>query len=299
MARLVAVAGVACISFAAIFVRLAGVSPNTAAFFRGAYALPVLFVLWLATRGRAPRTARLRWLAVVSGVFLALDFTFWHRGIALIGAGLATVLANLQVVFVALLAWWIHAERPRRTTWAVLPIVFAGVVLASGVGRADAYGEAPLLGAVLSTGAAVCYAGFILLFRHANRMRTHPAGPMLDATLGLAIGALVFGLSDPALDLTPHWPAHGWLLALALLPQALGWICLGIALPRLPAVETSTLLLLQPVGTMAWGALFLGESPSPIQWLGASLVLAGVGLFGVYRARQVEAAPPSVVPKRS
>ena len=72
---------------------------------------------------------------------------------------------------------------------------------------------------------------------------------------------------------TPTWPAHGWLLILALTSQVAGWLLIGYALPRLPAVETATIILLQPVLTMIWAVLIFSESPSAIQWVGAALVL--------------------------
>jgi drug/metabolite transporter (DMT)-like permease len=276
VARTMAVMGVLGLSFSAIFVRLADVSPNTSAAFRGLYALPFLAVLWATVRKRDARPAALRWRAAAAGVLLALDFTFWHRSIAMIGAGLATVLVSTQVLFVALLAWWVHGERPSGSAAAVVPVVVAGVALSSGVGSADAYGEAPLTGALLAILAGLAYAGFILVLRAANRVGQHPAGPLLDATLGMTAGALLFGLADPGLDLTFHLPAHGWLLALALVVQVFGWLCLAVALPRLPALQTSVLILLQPVGTVAWAWLLFDERLSPTQWLGAALVLLGV-----------------------
>jgi drug/metabolite transporter (DMT)-like permease len=51
-------------------------------------------------------------------------------------------------------------------------------------------------------------------------------------------------------------------------------------------VETATIILLQPVLTMIWAVLIFSEQPSPIQWLGAGLVLAGVGYVAVSRARK-------------
>lgn len=283
--------GVAGLSFAAIFVRLADVSPNTAATFRGLYALPVLLALWWTVRDRDTRSGALRLRAVAAGVLLALDFTFWHRSIALIGAGLATVLVSTQVIFVALLAWVVHRERPTPMAWATVPVVVAGVALSSGVGRQDAYGEAPLTGALLGVLAGLAYAGFILVLRSANRLRQHPAGPLLDATLGMTAGALLFGLADPGLDFTIHLPAHGWLLALAIIVQVFGWLCLAVALPRLPALQTSVLILLQPVGTVAWAWLLFGERLSPLQWLGAAMVLVGVAAVTAPRRTPVATQP--------
>lgn len=103
--HLAAVAGTLSISFSAVFVRLAGVSPDTSAFFRTLYALPALALAWAALRDRDARSGAERALALASGVLLALDLAFWHRTIRDIGAGLATVLANTQVAFVAAAGW--------------------------------------------------------------------------------------------------------------------------------------------------------------------------------------------------
>ncbi len=86
------------------------------------------------------------------------------------------------------------------------------------------------------------------------------------------------GAAGGGLDLAWSWPAHGWLLALALGSQVAGWLLIAYALPRLPAVETSILLLLQPMAAVVWARLFFAEDLSAVQWSGVVLVLAGVAL---------------------
>src|SRR5215210_8542519 len=136
-----AVAGAACIAFSAILVRLADVSPSAAAFYRCAYAVPVLALLALRERRRfGPRSARDRTLAVVAGVFFAADLVLWHHSIAAVGAGLATVLGNVQVVLVPVAAWLVLRERPASTVVAAVPVVLGGVVLISGIVGSGAYG---------------------------------------------------------------------------------------------------------------------------------------------------------------
>src|SRR5471030_560701 len=61
--HLLALLGVLSISFSAVFVRIAAVSPVTATFYRAAYAAPILGLLWLVQRSRDRRDARERWLA--------------------------------------------------------------------------------------------------------------------------------------------------------------------------------------------------------------------------------------------
>jgi drug/metabolite transporter (DMT)-like permease len=63
---------------------------------------------------------------------------------------------------------------------------------------------------------------------------------------------------------------------LALSSQVLGWLLISISLPRLPAVLTSILLMLQPVSTVFLSALILSEAPSAVQLSGVAIVLAGV-----------------------
>jgi len=277
MTRLFALLGILGISFSAILVKQADVSPSTAAFFRTAYAVPVLFLLWALVRRRDRRPASLRWMAGGAGLFLALDLAVWHRSIDLIGAGLATVLANTQVVFVGLAAWVIHRERPTGLAFVTIPVVFAGVVLISGLGRADAFGDDPLGGVAFGLVAGASYTVFLLVFRASNRGLAPTAGPLLDATVGAAIGSLLSGVADPDFSFAVTWPAHGWLLALALVAQVGGWLLIAAALPRVPALETSVMLLLQPMATVLWGFLIFAEYLSAAQWAGVALVLGGVG----------------------
>ena len=62
---------------------------------------------------------------------------FWHHAIEAVGAGLATVLGNLQVIIVGFFAWLLLGERPSRATLLALPVVLAGVILISGVVGAE------------------------------------------------------------------------------------------------------------------------------------------------------------------
>ncbi len=221
-------------------------------------------------------------MAAGAGLFLALDLVLWHRSIDLIGAGLATVLANTQVVFVGVAAWVIYRERPSGLAFVTIPVVFGGVVLISGLGRADAFGDDPVAGVALGVLAGLAYSGFLLMFRASNRELVPTVGPLLDATIGAAVGSLVSGATDPDFSLALVWPEHGWLLALAMVVQVSGWLLIAAALPRLPALETSVTLLLQPMATVLWGFLIFAEHLSGAQWAGVALVLGGVGALTVW-----------------
>jgi drug/metabolite transporter (DMT)-like permease len=289
-----ALTGAVAIAFSGILYRFAEVSPETGAFFRCLYALPALWLLarWEDAR-LGPRPTRPRALAWLAGVFLGVDLIFWHHSIEAVGAGLATVLANTQVVLVGVVAWLVLRERPARTSLAAIPVAMSGIVLISGVLEEGAYGANPPLGALFGVAAGLAYTGFLLALRTGSRDLRRVAGPLYDATLATAFVTLVLGLALGGLRFDEPLGAHVWLVLLALSSQVGGWLLITISLPRLPAVVTSILLTLQPVGSVLFAAALLSERPSLLQLGGTAMILAGLviaSLGGRERARARVAA---------
>ncbi|HEY6790022.1 MAG TPA: DMT family transporter [Trebonia sp.] len=317
-----AILGAACISSSAVVMQLAGSSASMTALARCGIALPVLALLaWLERRrGSARLTQRGRWLARVAGVFLAADLIVWSHAIADIGAGLGTVVTNLQVVIVTLLAWAVLGERPRRSLLIALPVMLGGLVLVGGLTGTGAYGSHPGPGVALGVGVAALYAVYILMLRqatahhgpsagHAAAGQASPIGhgaasrapvveSLFQATLGATAGSAALGLALRDFRLGPAWPALGWLVLLALTSQVLGWLLITTSMPRLPAWLVSALLLVQPVGSLALSAAFLRERPTLPQLAGVALMLAGV-LIAVSRrgreTRQAQDTAPAVL----
>jgi drug/metabolite transporter (DMT)-like permease len=287
-AGLFAVAGALAIAFSAILVRLADVEPSTAAFFRCLYALPFLALLaWWERRRFGPRELGQRRLAWIAGLFFAADLIFWHHAIAAVGAGLGTVLANTQLILVGFAAWVILGEKPGARVIAAVPIVLTGIVLISGVVGPDAYGSDPALGVLFGVLTAIAYSAFLLVLRAGNRDTRRPAGPLFDATASAALACAVAGLALGELDLMPSWPAHGWLLLLAITAQVFGWLVISVSLPRLPAARTSLLLTIQPAAAVIFAMILVDEQPSRVQLLGIVVVLMGI-LWAAGRGQTAE-----------
>ena len=265
---------------------------------RCGFALPVLGVLfWLERRrGADSMTARSRWLARIAGVFLAGDLIMWSHSIADIGAGLGTVVTNLQVVLVALLAWGVLGERPRASLLVALPVMAGGLVLVGGLAGTGGYGSHPAMGVVLGLGVAALYAVYILMLRQATAaghrgQRAPVVAPLLEATIGATAGSAVLGLALRDFRLGGP-PALGWLVLLALTSQVLGWLLITMSMPRLPAWLVSSLLLVQPAGSLILSALFLNERPSAPQLAGVAVVLAGVLIAASKPSRRWSAGKP-------
>ena len=269
--------GAACISASGILVQLAGAGAATTALFRCVLALPLLAALAVREQRRlGPRALRSRLGAVAAGLALSADLVLWNHAIAAVGAGIATVLGNLQVVFVALAAWLLFGERPHRRFLLLLPVVLAGVVLVSGLAGPHAAGLRPAAGVVYGVATSIAYAAFLLILRQTSTASPHVAGPLAEATAGAAGGALVLGLLFGSLQLAPGWHAFWWLLILAISSQTMGWLLITSSLPVLPAAVASLLLLLQPAAAMLLAAVVLGERPSALQIAGAAVVCGGI-----------------------
>ena len=311
-----ATAGAVCISSSAVLMKLASTaSPSVVAFGRCAFALPVLGVLALREHrrwrgpgparerggcgscGAAPMPRRSRWLARLAGVFLAADLILWSHTIAAIGAGLGTVVGNLEVLIISLLAWLVLGERPGRSLVLASPVMLAGLVLVGGladVGGSHAYGTDPALGAGLGVGVAVLFAVYILMLRQATSAAgagTAVAAPLFEATAGAVVGSALLGLVLGDVRLGPPWPALGWIVLLALSSQVIGWLLITVSMPRLAAGTIGALLLIQPAGSVALSYVILGERPSLLQLAGVALVLTGVVVAVTGRAPDADRAP--------
>lgn len=280
--------GAAAISAAPILVKLLvaeGVGPTSIALWRVATVAVLLLAAARPLFGRMLLPARaLRW-AAVAGVAFALDLFVWHRSIVLVGAGMATILANTQVFWIAALAWLLFREPLGARVVVGAVVAFAGVVLLAGVGSGLEVGGDYLLGVAYGLATGVCYASFILGVRQISVGWTPSFGPppppplALGWALAFAAAALV---AIGGLEGTSVAPGGGrallYLALLALGVQLGGWLSISTGLPRLPAARAGLMLLLQPALAAVWGALFFGESLKPLQIAGAALILGGVYL---------------------
>jgi drug/metabolite transporter (DMT)-like permease len=283
--------------------RLADSSAGATALFRCLFALPVLAVLALLERRAGVRLpARSRWLARLSGVFFAGALILWSPAITAIGAGLSTVLTNLQVLMVPPVAWLIYRERPKRPLLLALPVMLAGVALIAGLGGSHTYGAHPLEGVAYGVMCSAMYAGFIIVMQRATvpahedgvsqdgvsqdrafqdgafqgAGRAPVAQPLYQATLAATVSSLGYSVALGEFHLGPAWPSLGWLALLAITSQVIGWLLITVSMPRLPSGIVAALLLVQPAGAVALSAAFLHERPSLEQLAGVLFVLAGV-----------------------
>lgn len=290
--RLVAVAGSACIAFSPILIAVADVSPGTATFFRCLLALPLLLPLaWWETRRSETRTLGRPVILLVGGGMLGVDMTLWAESVRAVGAGVSTVLVNVQVVILPLLAFLVLGERVRRTFVLAVPVMLAGVALAGGLVGEGVSGPDPVRGTVTALMAAFAYAGYILFVR-LGAGEGQRFVPVAIATVGAALTSFVLGSFWQGVDLAPGWRALGWLALLAVVGQVVGWVLIASALPRLPSSTGASILLLQPVGAVLLAMLVLAERPAALQLVGCAVVIGAVALAARTRTPTPDPSAP-------
>jgi drug/metabolite transporter (DMT)-like permease len=269
------------LGFASILVKASELGPQAIAFWRLSLGLPLLAALlghrlWSRRRAGAPFTLKPPgWRALaLAGVFFAGDLAFWHAGIKITTAANATLLANLTPILVAIAAWFLFQERPTRGMFIAGALAILGAVcLAGGNVR---FAPERVSGDILSALTAVWYTGYILSIRAARKAGAATVEVMFwSAFVGAPIALLVAtGFNEPLL---PPGPSGWWpLLALALIVHVGGQGGIAYGLGHTPAALATLIILIQPVVSAFAGWVLFGEAFTPLQWIGAALVMIGV-----------------------
>jgi drug/metabolite transporter (DMT)-like permease len=295
-ALLAMLAGAALIGSNALMVRYAQVPPTVSAFWRMLLA-GVFLCAWVAVRGGWRRLPGRAWLwCLLPAVAFAGDLWLWHRSILLVGPGLATLLGNAQVFFMALAGALLFGERLGPRFLLGLLLAFGGLWLLLGQGWSElppGYRLGVWLG--LATGAA--YAVYNVGLRTAQRRaRTADGAIPLAQVLALASlgSALVLALAGVAEGVSFAIPGPRQLLALLVLAvfgHGLAWILISGAMQRLPIALIGLLLLLQPLVAFALDVVLLQRVTTPREWLGLAVSLAGIFVAGSKGRRRLGGQP--------
>lgn len=278
-------AGAFLISFSPVFVRLVSVPPTSSAFYRTLFG-GVALAVYLVIDRRRPLPRRAIWLALgTAAVFFALDLWFWHRSILLIGPGLATLIANLQVFFMIAAGVLLFRERPGWIQLAAAPLAFVGLILILGSDW-SALEPGFRAGVVLGLLTAMSYAGYLLCMRRARSGALDPL-PIVEVAGVSLVVALLLGIASFAEGgslAIPTLGDLGWLLAYGVLVHAFGLMLIASSLTDVTAAEVGIALLLQPALSLLWDVLLFERTFSGIEVFGVVLTLIAIFLGAQRRA---------------
>ena len=266
------------IAFAPIFVRLSELGPTATAFYRLAFALPVLF-LWMQIEGRqnpAPRRpsglndyGRL----IAAGLCFAGDLAVWHWSILFTSVANSTLFANFAPIFVTLGGWLIFGERFSLTFLVGMATALTGAIVL--MGEHLTWSGHALTGDTLGLLTAVFYAGYMLAVK---RLRAEFSTVTIMTWSGLVTSLALLPIALLSGEGLIARSLYGWgiLLGLAWLSHAGGQSLIAYALADLPAAFSSVSLLLQPAAAAVLAWMILSEPLSLWQGLGGVIVLVGI-----------------------
>ena len=211
-----------------------------------------------------------------------------YSAVARMPVALALLAFNTYPLWTARRAWALYGHRPERAVLIAMPVILLGLALALDVfGRGLGPGAAGAVAAhrhAASAFALVAAATFGLVLA----LTQHEVAD-LDGRLRTAITMGIVGVLALAGSFTQgglHWPdatAGWWGLALLTLLYGTAFTIMFTLLPRLGVVGSSPILNVEPVAALAMAWLWLGQSVSLVQVLGALLVVGTVMVLGLRR----------------
>jgi len=223
-------------------------------------------------------------LSILAGLIFFFDLYWWHRSILFAGAGMATILANTQVFFAAVLGIAVFREKLRFSFIVVSFSAIIGISLLIGVGSDIVFDKLYISGIVFGLLTGVVYAGYLIVIKVVGKRQDRPDYLTLMAWTSLFtacfLGLTALMESEPIIP--PDMRSIAILLGLALVAQSLGWWVIASSLPKATSSRSSLMLLLQPVLATVWGVVFFGEYLTLIQIIGASITLTAI-YFGSIR----------------
>jgi len=242
------------------------------AFLRALLPLPILLVMGsMQARGKKPTCAQLRTGALLGCMQFGCTILL-YSAYSFISVGVATTLHFLYPLLVV--CWRVLADRkrPGALKLAGLGLGLAGVVclLERGEGALDPTGVA------LALLSSVFFAAYMLFLQKENRqpMPLYQLTSIISATGVVVCGAAGLGLGKLTLMLTPE--AWGYAAACALLVTIGGSTLLQAGVRRVGDADASIYSLLEPLTSILFGMMLLGEDFSLRKGISCLLILAGL-----------------------
>ena len=250
-----------------------GMSTDSVLFFRYLFAIPILGLM-LKFRGRdfSVNAKELSMLAAM-GLLLSLSSLTLFLSYSYMDAGIASTMLFVYPIMVAVLMTVFFKEKLTLQT-----IVCIGLAL-SGIGLLYQNSDGSTL-SLMGTGlvflSAFSYALYIVGVNRA------PLSGM--ATLKVTFYVLFFGLSiyivrlgmAGTMELPTKWYLWGNLLALAIFPTCISFLCTTSAIQYIGSTPTAILGALEPVTAIFFGVTVFGEVLTMREAVGVILIIAAV-----------------------
>ena len=255
----------------------AGMNPESVLFFRYMTAIPILAVM-IKARGRSFKVSRKETLTlVIMGLLVAISSLTLFQSYNFMEAGIASTILFVYPIMVALIMSLVFKEKLTMMTGLCLLLALGGISMLYKGGDGTTLS---LTGTVLALASALTYAIYIVGINQTVLKNT--------ATLTVTFYVLVFGVTLfiirllTGVELTVPAPDKWYLwfnvLALAVFPTAISFMCTTSAIQYIGSTPTAILGALEPVTAIIFGITIFGERMTLRESIGIVMILIAVTL---------------------
>lgn len=250
-----------------------GMDPDSVLFFRYLFAIPLLGVMLKARgrtfrlkRGEVPPLLAMGLLVAVSSLTLFQSYNFMD-------AGIASTLLFVYPIMVALIMAFVFKEKLTLQTVLCIALALGGIGLLYKTADGSTLS---LTGTALVMVSALSYAVYIVGINQSSLKHV--------ATLKVTFYVLLFGVTlflgrilyGGDLILPEKWYLWGNLIALAVSPTAISFLCTTGAIQYIGSTPTAILGALEPVTAILFGITVFGERLTLRESLGLALIITAV-----------------------
>lgn len=253
----------------------AGMDPDSVLFFRYLFAIPLLGIM-IKARGRSFKIQRKETFPlIIMGLLVALSSLTLFLSYNYMAAGIASTLLFVYPIMVALIMAMVFKEKLALQTIVCMLLALGGIGL---LYKSEDGSTLSLIGTLLVFASSLSYAIYIVGINQTSLKNV--------ATLKVTFYVLLFGLSlfvarllySGVLNTPDQWYLWGNLLALAVFPTAISFLCTTGAIQYIGSTPTAILGALEPVTAIFFGIAVFGESLTVRESFGLVMIIVAVTL---------------------
>lgn len=251
----------------------AGMDPDSVLFFRYLFAIPLLGIM-IKARGRSFKIQRKETFPlIIMGLLVALSSLTLFLSYNYMAAGIASTLLFVYPIMVALIMAMVFKEKLALQTIVCMLLALGGIGL---LYKSEDGSTLSLIGTLLVFASSLSYAIYIVGINQTSLKNV--------ATLKVTFYVLLFGLSlfvarllySGVLNTPDQWYLWANLLALAVFPTAISFLCTTGAIQYIGTTPTAILGALEPVTAIFFGIAVFGESLTVRESFGLVMIIVAV-----------------------
>ena len=251
----------------------AGMDTDSVLFFRYLFAIPLLGIM-IKARGRAFKIQRKETFPlIIMGLLVALSSLTLFLSYNYMAAGIASTLLFVYPIMVALIMAMVFKEKLALQTIVCMLLALGGIGL---LYKSEDGSTLSLIGTLLVFASSLSYAIYIVGINQTSLKNV--------ATLKVTFYVLLFGLSlfvarllySGVLNTPDQWYLWANLLALAVFPTAISFLCTTGAIQYIGSTPTAILGALEPVTAIFFGIAVFGESLTVRESFGLVMIIVAV-----------------------